>query len=180
MPARLSPRRIDVARALLALVWAAAFVLAVGDRVPTTDADLPVVAALLLAAYPLIDLAASLAAARVRPDAAALRVNAAVSGVAAVAIGAAVLGSDAGSALLAFGAWATVSGGLQFALALRGRRQVPMLVSGGLSTLAGLSFLSAAGMDDAHLALLGGYMAAGAALYLVSAYLGRGRAIAAR
>ena len=43
-----------------------------------------------------------------------------------------------------------------------------MLISGGLSTLAGISFLSAAGMDDAHLAMLGGYMAVGAALYLVS------------
>jgi hypothetical protein len=43
-----------------------------------------------------------------------------------------------------------------------------MLISGGLSTLAGISFLSAAGMHDAHLAVLGGYMAVGAVLYLVS------------
>jgi hypothetical protein len=43
-----------------------------------------------------------------------------------------------------------------------------MLISGGLSTLAGISFLSAAGMHDAHLAVLGGYMAAGAVLYLTS------------
>ena len=43
-----------------------------------------------------------------------------------------------------------------------------MLISGGLSTLAGISFLSAAGMHDAHLAVLGGYMAVGGVLYLVS------------
>jgi hypothetical protein len=47
-----------------------------------------------------------------------------------------------------------------------------MLISGGLSTLAGISFLSAAGMHDAHLAVLGGYMAVGAVLYLGA---GRGR-----
>jgi hypothetical protein len=62
---------------------------------------------------------------------------------------------------------------MQLVLALRGSRQVPMLVSGGLSTLAGISFLSAAGMHDAHLAVLGGYMAGGAVLYLVSARGGR-------
>jgi hypothetical protein len=42
-----------------------------------------------------------------------------------------------------------------------------MLISGGLSTLAGISFFSAAGMHDAHLAVLGGYMAVGAVLYVV-------------
>jgi hypothetical protein len=43
-----------------------------------------------------------------------------------------------------------------------------MLISGGLSAVAGISFVSAAGMHDAHLAVLGGYMAVGAVLYLVS------------
>ena len=45
-----------------------------------------------------------------------------------------------------------------------------MIISGGLSTIAGLSFISAAGMDDAHLANLAGYMGLGALLFLVFAF----------
>jgi hypothetical protein len=168
MSARPSSQRIVIARAVIALLWAAAVVVAIGDRVPTTDTEIPVAAAVLLAAYPLIDVVASLAAAHLRPDATLLRVNAAISTLAAVAIGATALGADAGATLTAFGAWAAISGALQLVLALRGDREVPMLISGGLSTVAGLSFVSAAGMHDAHLAALGGYMAVGAVLYLVS------------
>ncbi len=153
---------------MLALIWAAAVVVAIGDRVPTTDAQIPVAAAALLAAYPLIDVVASLASAYLRPDATPLRVNATISALAAVGIAATALGADAAATLTAFGVWAVVSGAIQFVVALRGTRQVPMLISGGLSTLAGISFLSAAGMHDAHLAVLGGYMAVGAVLYLVS------------
>ncbi|HEY6762171.1 MAG TPA: hypothetical protein VI318_21915 [Baekduia sp.] len=150
--------------------------IAIGDRVPTTNTDIPIAAAVLLTLYPLIDVVASLAGARRQPHATALRINAATSLLAAVAVGATAFGSDAGAALVAFGVWAAVSGAMQFVLALRGSRQVPMLISGGLSTLAGVSFLSAAGMRDAHLAVLGGYMAVGAALYLVSARRGRATA----
>ena len=46
----------------------------------------------------------------------------------------------------------------------------PMIVSGGLSTIAGFGFLAASGMDDAQLARIGGYMALGALLYLLFAY----------
>jgi hypothetical protein len=168
LPAHLSSQRIAIARAGLALIWAAAVVVAIAHRVPTTDAELPVTAAALLAAYPLIDVLASLASAHGRPDATPLRVNAAISALAAVGIGATAFGADAAATLRAFGVWAVVSGTIQFVLALRGTRRLPMLISGGLSTLAGLSFLSAAGMHDAHLAVLGGYMAVGAALYLAS------------
>src|SRR4051812_43090000 len=158
--------KLLIVRAALALLWAAALVLAVGSDVPTTDADLPAAAALLLATYPLIDVAASLATAR--------RINAAISAAASVAIAATAFGADAGATLIAFGAWAVISGALQFATALpQRRRQLPMLISGGLSTLAGISFLSAAGMSTAHLAMLGGYMAVGAVLYLISAARGR-------
>ena len=174
MSARPSPQRIAIARAVLALVWAAAIVIAIGDRVPTTDTDIPIAAAALLTAYPLIDVVASLASAQQHGT--ALRVNAAISALAAVSVGATAFGSDAGAALAAFGAWAAVSGAMQLVLALRGSRQVPMLISGGLSTLAGISFLSAAGMHDPHLAVLGGYMAVGAVLYLVSARRGRATA----
>ena len=170
-----SPRRIAIVRAVLALVWAAALVIAVGDEVPSTSSDVPIAAAALLASYPAIDVVASIAGALgTEASARVLRINAAISALAVVAIGAAAFGSDAGATLAAFGAWAAVSGAIQFAVAVHlGRtegRQLPMLVSGGLSTIAGLGFLASAGMDDAHLAGVGGYMALGALLYLLWAH----------
>ena len=167
---RTIPRQITVARAGFALVWAAAAAIAIGNNVPTTDSELPAAAALLLASYPLIDVIASLVAASFT-DSRALRVNAAISGLAVVGTSIAAFGSDAGSTLAAFGAWAAVSGAIQFGMALHRRRacggQLPMIVSGGLSTLAGLSFIAASRDDEAHLANLAGYMAFGAVLYLL-------------
>ena len=167
---RVMPQRIAVVRALLALIWAAAVVLAVGDDVPTTDTDLPTTAALLVASYPLIDVVASLLGSAFA-DARVLRINAAVSALAVVGIAIAAFGSDAGATLIAFGAWAAVSGAIQLGIAIHRRRaeghQLPMIVSGGVSTIAGLSFIAASGDDKAHLATLAGYMAVGALLYLL-------------
>jgi uncharacterized membrane protein HdeD (DUF308 family) len=180
-----SPRRIAIVRALLALAWAAALVIVVGDEVPSTSSDVPIAAAALLASYPAIDVVASIAGA-LRTGAAArtLRVNAAIGVLAIVAIGVAAFGADAGATLAAFGAWAAVSGAIQFAVAIHARRtegrQLPMLVSGGLSTIAGLAFIASSGMDDAHLAGVAGYMAFGALLYLLSAHRNRTAPQAAR
>ncbi len=167
------PRAIAIVRALFALVWAVALVIAVGDKVPATTSDVPAGAALLFSSYPLIDVIASLvgsAAAETR----ALRINATISALAAVAIGAAALGSDAGATLVAFGAWAAVSGAIQLGVAIHrrraGGRQLAMIISGGLSTIAGVSFLVASGNGKAHLATLAGYMALGAVLFLLSAW----------
>jgi uncharacterized membrane protein HdeD (DUF308 family) len=177
-PSRDVPRRIAIARAVLALVWAAGLVVAVGDQVPSTSSDVPVAAAALLASYPAIDVVASIAAA-LGTDAAGrvLRINAAISALAIVAIGATAFGADAGATLAAFGAWAAVSGAIQLAVALHRRRtegrQLPMIVSGGLSTIAGIGFLATSGMDDAQLASVGGYMALGALLYLLWAHRSR-------
>jgi hypothetical protein len=55
-----------------------------------------------------------------------------------------------------------------------------MLVSGGLSTIAALGFLASSGMEDAHLAGVGGYMALGAVLYLLWAHRSRTAPQAAR
>jgi hypothetical protein len=166
------PRRITVGRAVLALGWAGAVVIAVSDKVPTTDTELPTVAALLLASYPLIDVIASLLGAAFA-DARALRINAAISALAAVGIAIAAFGADAGATLVAFGAWAAVSGAIQLGMAIHRRRtlgrQLPMIVSGGLSTLAGLSFIAASNQEEAHVAALAGYMALGALLFLLSA-----------
>jgi uncharacterized membrane protein HdeD (DUF308 family) len=172
------PQRIAVVRAVLALVWAAALLIVVaGDEVPSTSSDVPIAAAALLATYPAIDVVASIAAA-LSTDASGrlLRINVALSALAVAAIGAAAFGADAGATLIAFGAWAAVSGAIQFGAAVRRRaegRQLPMIVSGGLSTIAGVSFLAASGMDDAQLATLSGYMALGALLYLLWAHRNR-------
>jgi uncharacterized membrane protein HdeD (DUF308 family) len=183
-PLRGVPQRIAVVRAALALVWAAALVIAVGDEVPSTSSDVPIAAAALLASYPAIDVVASIAGAlRTEASPRVLRINAALSALAVAAIGAAAFGADAGATLAAFGAWAAVSGAIQFGAAVRRRgegRQLPMIVSGGLSTIAGISFLAASGMNDAHLATLGGYMALGALLYLLWAQRSRTAPHAAR
>jgi uncharacterized membrane protein HdeD (DUF308 family) len=166
-----NPQRIAVVRAVLALLWAVAVVLAVGDDVPSTDADVPVAAGALLATYPLIDAVASLLSDRGAGTARrVVRLNGLISAIAVIAIGIAAFGSDAGATLAAFGAWAAITGALQLGVAVRRRnagRQLPMMVSGGLSTVAGLSFVAAAGGTDAHLATLAGYMALGAVLYLL-------------
>ena len=174
-PLRDSPGRIAIVRAVLALVWAAALVIVVGDEVPSTSSDVPIGAAVLLTSYPAIDVVASIAGALgTDASAPALRINAAISALAVAAIGAAAFGADAGATLAAFGAWAAVSGAIQLGVAVHRRRtegrQLPMIVSGGLSTIAGISFIAASGSQDAHLAALGGYMALGAVLYLLSAY----------
>src|SRR4029453_16623368 len=51
-----------------------------------------------------------------------LRINAAISALAVAAIGATAFGADAGATLTAFGAWAAVSGAIQFPAAVPLRR----------------------------------------------------------
>ena len=169
-----SPRRIAIVRAVLALVWAAALVIAVGHKVPSTSSDVPIAAAALLASYPAIDVVASIAAA-LGTDASGrvLRINAAISALAVAAIGATAFGADAGATLVAFGAWAAVSGAIQLALAIRRHRaqgrQFPLILSGGLSTIVGIAFIAVSGKDHVHLTIVAGYMALGALLFLLSA-----------
>lgn len=174
-------QRIALIRAVLALAWAVAVIIAVAGDVPTTGADLATGVAALLASYPLIDVVASIAGARY--DAASrniLRVNTAISTAAVIAIAATGFGSDAGTTLASFGAWAAISGAIQFGAAIHRRQsrggQLPMIVSGGLSTIAGLGFIAQSGGHAARVTYIGGYMALGALLYLLSALDGRAHA----
>jgi|SRR5690242_4294123 uncharacterized membrane protein HdeD (DUF308 family) len=166
-------QRIAIVRAGVALLWAAAFVIAVGDGIPGTGSDVTFAASALLVAYPLIDVIASLAEARRAPtqSMAVLRANAAISLLAVVALAGTAFGADAGAVLVAFGVWAVVSGAIQFGVAIRrrraGGRELPMIFSGGLSAVVGASFIAASQANDAHLANLGGYAALGAVLYLL-------------
>lgn len=171
-----SPRRIAIVRAALALVWAAALVIVLGGKVPTTSSDVPTAAAALLASYPVIDVLASIVGARgTGSSGRVLRINAAISALAVVAIGATAFGVDAGATLAAFGSWAAVSGAVQFGVAVRRhraqRRQLPLIVSGGLSTIAGVYFIASSGMGHAHLAAVAAYMALGTLWFVLSAVL---------
>lgn len=161
-------QQITRLRAVAALVWAAVIGVAAGDA----GTELSVGLALLVTAYPVIDVLASLSeAAHGGPAADRLRVNAAVSGVAVAGLAVAAFGSDVGAVLAVFGAWAVVSGLIQLAGAIQrrqaGGREVPMLVSGGLSAIAGLSFVASSGSSDPSLSMLAGYAAFGAVLFLV-------------
>ncbi|MEM9204004.1 MAG: DUF308 domain-containing protein [Actinomycetota bacterium] len=167
-------RQIDVTRAVVAVALAVGFLAAVGDDVPLAASVLPAAAAAIITAYPLIDAISSIVGARSAGDTRRpLYANAAISFVASIAIGVAAFGSDAGATLLAFGTWAVVSGAIQFVLALRRRRaeggQRLMLLSGGLSTLAGLSFVAASNQTDVNLGMLSFYMILGAVLFVASA-----------
>ena len=179
---RFSPRgsrprdvsRVALVRALFALVWAAALVAVVGNDVTSTSSDVPAAAAGLLASYPVIDVLASIVAARgMGASGRGLRINAALSSLAIVAIVVTASASDVGAVLVAFGAWAAVSGAIQLALAIRRHRaqgrQLPLIVSGGLSTIVGIAFIAASGKDHVHLTMVAGYMALGALLFLLSA-----------
>jgi len=109
---------------------------------------------------------------------------AAVSTVAAVAI--AVTASHGADAILrVFGVWAFLTGLVQLILAvLRHRRSIagqwPMMLSGGLSTLVGLSFIKASTQDDLKLSSLAGYATLGAIFYLLSAWRLRSSATGTR
>jgi uncharacterized membrane protein HdeD (DUF308 family) len=165
--------RVAPVRALFALVWAAALVAVAGGDATSTSSDISTGAAALIASYPVIDVLASIITGRGMGAAGrGLRINAALSSVAIVAIVVAAFASDTGAALVAFGAWAAVSGAIQLAGAVRHYRsqdgQLPLIVSGVVSTFAGIWFIAASGKDNVHLTMVAGYMAFGALLFLLS------------
>jgi uncharacterized membrane protein HdeD (DUF308 family) len=77
--------------------------------------------------------------------------------------------------LVVFGVWASLSGAVQLTLALRRRKPVggqwPMIISGGLSVLAGISFIATAATPSTSLTTIAGYSAFGAFWYLFGAIL---------
>ena len=168
------PRRIAILRAAVALVWAGAFVIAAGNA----DTELAAGLALLVTAYPVIDVVASLAEAAQGGQAAnRLRINAALSSIAVAGLAIAAFGSEVSAVLAVFGSWAVVSGLIQLFNAIQRRRQgsreVPMLISGGLSAIAGAGIIASSSVDDPSLTGLAGYATLGAVLFLVWAFRSR-------
>ena len=133
------------------------------------------VAAVLLVAYPLWDAIATVLELRKTGDSGSFDrvrvVNAALSVVAAIAMLIAAF-STIKATLIVFGVWALVSGAIQLTVAIRRRHAVgaqwPMMLSGGISVLAGVNFAATSGSSSAGLSAVAGYSAFGAFWFLVA------------
>ncbi|WP_046732781.1 hypothetical protein [Streptomyces humi] len=159
-------RRLYVTRFAFAVAWAALLLV--------SGSELTVAAKLLLFLYPAFDVAAAVVDARSARTAGpvrALYANMAASVLAAV--GVAVAGaSGVADVLRVWGAWAVVSGLIQLLVGVARRPmggQWAMILSGGISVLAGASFIRSASQDDPSLTALAGYATLGGIFFLVSA-----------
>ncbi|MEU5312520.1 hypothetical protein [Streptomyces sp. NPDC021562] len=159
-------RRLYAVRFVFALAWAA-LLWALGS-------ELTVAARLLLFLYPAFDVAAAVVdarSARAAGPAKGLYANMAVSALAAV--GVAVAGASGVAGVLGvWGAWAVVSGLIQLLVGVARRPmggQWAMILSGGISVLAGASFIRSATQDTPSLTALAGYATLGGIFFLVSA-----------
>lgn len=164
-------RRLYFVRFGFQLVWAALmFVL---------GTSIGVASAVLIVAYPLFDVAAAVVDARssrTSESPVGLYANIAISSLTAVGLAVAVT-SGIPAVLTVWGVWAVVAGIVQLVVAVRRRRmggQWAMILSGGISVLAGTSFLVQASADGATLTAVAGYALLGAIFFLISALrLGR-------
>ncbi|MFE0221937.1 hypothetical protein ACFW0U_13905 [Streptomyces albidoflavus] len=175
-PAAASPaaalRKLYFLRFAFAAVWAALLL--------TTAGPLTTLTAVLLVAYPLFDVGCAVADLRsARPEGRPVRglyVNAALSTLTAAGLAVAAT-SGIPAVLRVWGAWAITAGLVQLAVGVARRGlggQWAMIASGGISTLAGASFVAQAGGADASLSALAGYAFLGGVFFLVSALrLGR-------
>ncbi|MGW1113834.1 hypothetical protein ACWD44_22195 [Streptomyces albidoflavus] len=175
-PAAASPaaalRKLYFLRFAFAAAWAALLL--------TTAGTLTTLTAVLLVAYPLFDVGCAVADLRsARPEGRPVRglyVNAVLSTLTAVGLAVAAT-SGIPAVLRVWGAWAITAGLVQLAVGVARRGlggQWAMIASGGISTLAGASFVAQAGGADASLSALAGYAFLGGVFFLVSAFrLGR-------
>ena len=164
-------RRLYFVRFAFAIAWALVMF--------TTAKHLGPLAATLLVLYPLFDAAAAVVdarASRATGTPVLLWVNVVVSVLAAAGL-AVDDASGIPAVLRVWGAWAIVAGLVQLLVAVPRRRmggQWPMILSGGISVLAGASFIAGAAADDPALTNAIGYAIPGAIFFLVAAVrLGR-------
>ncbi|GGN52186.1 membrane protein [Streptomyces albiflavescens] len=159
-------RRLYVIRFVFAAAWAALLLVSGSDL--TTEAKL------LLFVYPAFDVAAAVVDARSARAAGPIKglyANMAASALAAVGIAVAST-SDVANVLRVWGAWAIVSGLIQLLVGVARRPmggQWAMILSGGISVLAGATFIRSATQDDPSLTTLAGYATLGGIFFLVSA-----------
>ncbi|AWB93114.1 hypothetical protein [Aeromicrobium chenweiae] len=159
-------RKLYFVRFGFAIIWAA-LILSVGS-------DIDPLTGTLLVLYPLFDVGAAivdLRASRATRPAAGLYLNIALSTATAIGLGFAAASGEP-AVLRVWGAWAITAGIVQLIVAVNRRRlggQVPQILSGGISVLAGGSFVAAASADDPSLTNIGGYAVLGGIFFLVSA-----------
>ncbi|MFD3443565.1 hypothetical protein ACFDTO_03065 [Microbacteriaceae bacterium 4G12] len=159
-------RTLYLARFGFALAWAA--------LLAATASTIGPVSIALLLLYPLIDLAAAVIdhrASRATRPAPLLFVNMGLSSLAVVGLVFAV-GSGLRAVLIVWGLWAITAGAVQLAVAVTRRSlggQWPMILSGGISVLAGTGFLLQSGGSSASLVGLAGYATLGGLFFLLSA-----------
>lgn len=165
-------RSLHLLRAVVSTVWV---VLVLTTSASLVSADVPTpVAAVLLVVYPVWDVVATLLERRGAGADATGGVRTAnvvlglLTGVAMVV----AVRDSVGTALLVFGVWALVSGAIQLTVALRRRRTVgaqwPMVLSGGLSVLAGAFTAATSASATSGLSSIAGYSAVGAVWFLLS------------
>ncbi|MCK2218450.1 hypothetical protein MF672_032340 [Actinomadura sp. ATCC 31491] len=164
-------RRLYFVRFAFAVAWALALF--------TTAAHLGPLAVTLLVLYTLFDVAAAVVDARASRAAgspALLYANIAISLVAAAGV-AVACASGIPAVLRVWGVWAIVAGLVQLVVGVTRRAmggQWPMIVSGGISVLAGAFFVAGASAAAPTLANAAGYAIPGGVFFLISALrLGR-------
>jgi uncharacterized membrane protein HdeD (DUF308 family) len=164
-------RNLYFVRFGFAIVWAA-LMFVVGSSVGPLSVTLIVL-------YPLFDVAAAIVDARSSGSSGSTRllyVNIAISSLAAIGL---ILALTSGipAVLRVWGVWAIVAGIVQLIVALTRRKlggQWAMIASGGISVLAGTSFILLAAADGQTLGRVAGYAVLGGIFFLVSALrLGR-------
>ena len=166
-------RRLYLIRVAFSVSWVV-LVFATCRSLKSGDAPSAIATALLVA-YPLWDAIATILELRLAGNGRALdRVRLGNVALSIAATGAMVIAvfSTIKATLLVFGVWALVSGVIQLTLAIRRRRTVgaqwPMMISGGLSILAGIFFTATSGSASSGLSSLAGYSAFGAFWFLVA------------
>ncbi|MBZ5740993.1 hypothetical protein [Nocardioides mangrovi] len=164
-------RRLYLVRFVFAVVWAGLFV--------ATSSPVGTAAVVLAVLYPVFDLGAAVVDLRTSGDRRPmLVVNMALSLAAAVAL--AVVGDDLEGILVVWGIWAITAGAVQLSVGVVRRAlggQWPMILSGGISVLAGASFAASAS-SATSVTGIAGYATLGGLFFLVSALRLRQPAVA--
>lgn len=163
-----SLRKLYFTRAIFSIIWVI--------LVAMFSKESAEIATLLLIIYPawdvlgtLIDIRANQGKSSKVPQ----YVNAVISIITTIAVGIAIR-KGVPEALIVFGIWAIATGAIQLILGIRRRKllggQWPMIISGGQSVLAGVSFIILAHDPTKGVFSLAGYAAFGAFYYLLTAF----------
>lgn len=165
-----SLRNLYFVRTAFQIVWAAG--------VLATALTQPNIAAVLLIAYPLWDVACTLWDLKTSNSDASARTSQAINAVlgTATAVGIALtVFSQPKISIAIFGAWALGAGLLQLVAGLIRRRQLggqwAMILSGAQSSAAGIAFVLGGLSGKVHTKNLGGYAVFGAIYFLIAGVL---------